>query len=72
MPRQAAQGESPADQANAGQGSSGAETHRGDQEMKMMVVLILLFITNAVLAIIEGRRRRAFEQRLMEPDEEDR
>lgn len=40
--------------------------------MKMMVVLILLFITNAVLAIIEGRRRRAFEQRLMEPDEEDR
>ena len=44
---------------------------RGDQEMKTIIAVTLLFIANAVLALIDRRGRRSLEKRLMESDEED-
>jgi hypothetical protein len=39
--------------------------------MKTIIAVTLLFIANAVLALIDRRGRRSLEKRLMESDEED-
>jgi hypothetical protein len=55
--------------ADAGQNESRAETLRGDQGMKKIVALTLLFLANAVLALIDRRGRRSLEKRLAGSDE---